>query len=308
MNLNNHSLANNQRFLQIVLLVASTVLAACLAILSYTQIAQAFSDTEGTPYTESIKFMKDQGVLEDTEGDCEGDNFCPTDPAKRWQVAMWIVRALNIADGQDVVALDAITESSFEDVEVSAEYAPYVEKANELEITTGCGDADGGGKNFCPDDDLTRAQAASFIARAFNLPDATAEHTNQFTDVYAGNAHLDDINKIRSAGITIGCERPTADDLSKVWKFCPEESSKDQILTLIERAIEYKKEGSVSVNVNTTTTTTTTTGSYDDTSVTKTPDLGPADDILMGSLFILGIVASISCVKIYADTRQRQGV
>lgn len=65
-------------------------------------------------------------------------------------------------------------------------------------VTVGCNLA---GTLYCPGDDVTRAEMASFLARAFNLPAAT---TDYFPDDN-GNIHEANINKIAAAGITVGC-------------------------------------------------------------------------------------------------------
>ncbi len=69
----------------------------------------------------------------------------------------------------------------------------------ERRITNGC---DGPvGDHFCPDDPVPRAQMASFLARAFDLPPATTEH---FVDARP-SGHGTDIHRLAAAGITLGC-------------------------------------------------------------------------------------------------------
>ena len=64
---------------------------------------------------------------------------------------------------------------------------------------------------FCPRRTLTRAEAATFMARALNLPKAS---TDFFTD---DNGHTleGEINALAAAGITKGCNPPKND------RFCP---------------------------------------------------------------------------------------
>ena len=68
----------------------------------------------------------------------------------------------------------------------------------DLGITVGCNAA---GTLYCPDAFVTRAEMASFLARAFNLPDTTKDY---FTDD-TGSIHEANINRIAAAGITVGC-------------------------------------------------------------------------------------------------------
>jgi len=95
----------------------------------------------------------------------------------------------------------------------------------DLGITYGC-NLDG--TLFCPDDDVTRAEMASFIARALALPSALADY---FTDDNT-NIHQANINRIAQAGITQGC---SADGT----KYCPDAYiTRAEMASLIVRAIE----------------------------------------------------------------------
>ncbi len=87
-------------------------------------------------------------------------------------------------------------------------------------ITSGCG-----GGRFCPDGIVTRAQMASFLARALVLP---ATSTNYFADD-DGNKHEDNINRLAAAGITSGCAE---------GRFCPDGAvARDQMASFLERAL-----------------------------------------------------------------------
>ena len=87
-------------------------------------------------------------------------------------------------------------------------FAPHVERLAELEITVGC---DTDPLRYCPDGNLTRAQMASWIARAFDLAEAESAG---FTDT-GDSVHEDDIDKVVAAGIASGCD--TNPD-----RFCPD--------------------------------------------------------------------------------------
>ncbi len=63
-------------------------------------------------------------------------------------------------------------------------------------ITTGCGAG-----RFCPTDSVTRAQMATFLTRALNLPPAGGD----FFDDDENSSHESSINRIAAAGITTGC-------------------------------------------------------------------------------------------------------
>lgn len=167
----------------------------------YSDVGDAGSDTET-----AIRELHPLGVFTGTE--CEQDHICPNDSLTRWVAAVWMVRIL---DGEEPAA---ITESRFSDVnaspmwEESMWFAPHVERLAELEITVGC---DTDPLRYCPDGNLTRAQVASWIARAFDLPEAESAGFTDTTD----SVHEDDIDLVVGAGIASGCD--TNPD-----RFCPD--------------------------------------------------------------------------------------
>ena len=73
-------------------------------------------------------------------------------------------------------------------------------------ITAGCD----GAPSFCPNLTLSRMQMASLLANALNLPPASQD----YFDDDDGLAHEDNINRLREAEITFGCQAGTAE-------FCP---------------------------------------------------------------------------------------
>ena len=94
-----------------------------------------------------------------------------------------------------------------------------IEAVAAVGITQGCNPP--ANDRFCPNRDMTRAEAATFVARALNLPD---DGENYFID---DDGHLLEggINRIAAAGITSGCNPPLND------RFCP-----DRLLTRAEFA------------------------------------------------------------------------
>ena len=164
------------------------------------------ADDAGTETGAAIRELHPLGVFTGTE--CEENRICPNDSLTRWVAAVWMVRLL---DGEEPAA---ITESRFSDVnaspmwEESMWFAPHVERLAELEITMGC---DTDPLRYCPDGNLTRGQVASWIARAFDLPDAASAG---FTDT-SGSVHADNIDAVVAAGVASGCA--TSPD-----RFCPD--------------------------------------------------------------------------------------
>ncbi len=103
----------------------------------------------------------------------------------------------------------------------------YIEAIAEAGITLGCNPPDN--DRFCPDDFVSRAQMASFLDRARDLP-ATA--IDAFLDDN-GSTHEAAINRVAAAGITVGC------DAADPSRYCPSANvTRGQMATFLDRAFE----------------------------------------------------------------------
>ena len=146
---------------------------------------------------------------------CEA-GFCPDEAIDRKTMAVWLVRIL---DGLDP---PPISQSSFHDVDPGSFHAPFIERLVDLGITTGCGD----GSTFCPDAEVTRAQMAAFISRAWALPDGP---TPTFTDVPSSVWYTAAVARLASSGITTGCGDGST--------FCPDaDTTRADMATFLHRA------------------------------------------------------------------------
>ena len=109
-----------------------------------------------------VERMAELGV---TKGCGDGANFCPDDPVTRAQMAVFLWRAFDLPDGPD---------PGFSDVPGGAWYYDGVAALAASGITQGCGS----GTTFCPGDDTTRAQMATFLNRARQRTEAAADDTS----------------------------------------------------------------------------------------------------------------------------------
>ena len=201
-------------------LVVAVAAAIATTGLATTAAAQSgFTDTGSSIHRADIETLTQMGVFEGTE--CADEQFCPNDPAKRWAVAVWLVRAL---DGGDPPPLD---ESRFADVDDDEWWMPHVERLAQLGVTAGCRTDP---LRFCPDGTVTRGEMATFLVRAFDLDEAPPAG---FTDT-AGTTHEANIDRLFASGVTAGCR---LDPL----RFCPNQPvSRAQMATFIVQGLAHR--------------------------------------------------------------------
>jgi hypothetical protein len=100
-------------------------------------------------------------------------------------------------------------------------------------ITFGCNPP--ANNRYCPDETMTRAQAAAFVARALNLPDTE----DDFFDDDNGHALEGAINRLAEAEITLGCNPPANDN------FCPNRGlTRAEFAAFLARAYDLDETGS----------------------------------------------------------------
>ena len=231
-----------------VFVVAATA-AAGVSDVPRPALAQpgGFADVaEGAFYAAAVSTLAGSGVFAGTECD---EGFCPDEPIDRTTMAVWVVR---IQDGTDPAP---VTESRFADVDPADWGAGFIERMAELGVTAGCGD----GTNFCPDGNVSRAQMAAFISRAYNLPDGPDPG---FTDVAADAWYGASVAKLAASQITAGCGDGTG--------FCPDQdTTRAQMATFLYRA--ENPDG------------TEETGQSSDSAVRMSPDMDGGGVIAAGS-------------------------
>ena len=112
-------------------MASAAAAAIVVAGLATTAAAQGgFTDVTSRSHKANIEALAEMGLFEGTE--CGEQQFCPDDPANRWTVAVWIVRALDGADPP------AVAQSRFADVDDDEWWVPYGERLADLQTTVGC--------------------------------------------------------------------------------------------------------------------------------------------------------------------------
>jgi hypothetical protein len=124
---------------------------------------------------------------------CAPERFCYWNLVTRGQTATFLAKALELPDA---------TEDHFGD-DNGTTHEDDINRLAEAGLAAGCADG-----RFCPHSWLSRAQMASFLARALELPDAT----DDYFDDDDGMTHEANINRLAEAGLTSGCAEN---------RFCP---------------------------------------------------------------------------------------
>jgi len=144
----------------------------------------------------AFDFIEDL-ALSGVTGGCSGGNYCPDDAVTRAQMAVFLERGINGSG----FSPPAATGTLFNDVAANDFAAAFIEQLANDGITGGCG-----GGNYCPNDNVTRAQMAVFLLRAkYGAAYLPPPATGVFTDVPPGSFADRFIEQLALEMITGGC-------------------------------------------------------------------------------------------------------
>ena len=145
------------------------------------------------------------------------DQFCPDRVLSRAEMATMIARG---------VSLPASSVDHFIDDDGHV-LEGAINRIADAGITLGCNPP--ANDRFCPDRNLSRAEAAGLLARALGLPAST----DDFFDDDDGHVLEAAINRIADAGITLGCNPPQNSN------FCPNRIlTRGEMATMLTRALQ----------------------------------------------------------------------
>jgi hypothetical protein len=116
-----------------------------------------FHDIARDPRNNWINLLLAEGIM----SPCRQDAFCPDDKISRGTFAKLVLKARY---GAAHVPSES-PGAGFEDVAPRSPLAPWIAQIAAEGITAGCSR-----KRFCPNKDVTRADAAVWLVRAFNIP------------------------------------------------------------------------------------------------------------------------------------------
>jgi len=168
-----------------------------------------FADVDGSIHEDDVTAL----WAADITAGCDAWLFCPEEPVTRGELAAFLTRA---------IALAIPAGQSFEDT-ADSPFSAEIEALAAAGITQGCTP-----DRFCPDLAVSRAQLASFLVRALDLPEG---RPHDFGDV-DGNVHEGAIGDLAGSGITYGCEDT---------RYCPDESvTRQQLAGFLARALDLE--------------------------------------------------------------------
>ena len=172
--------------------------------LPFTTGLGSFLDADGNKHEASIEWILAEGI----RAGCAPELFCPNGLVTRAQMASFLARAMDLPD----------SSTDFFSDDNASQHEGNINRIAAAGLTVGCT-----ATSFCPDGVVTRAQMATFLVRALNLP---ATGSDFFSDDNASQ-HEANINRIAAAGLTVGCTPTT---------YCPSGAvTRAQMATFLRR-------------------------------------------------------------------------
>jgi hypothetical protein len=199
-----------RRFVAVIALVV-----AATPAMAQLSPGGSFVDDDGNVHEGYIEAIR----AEDITRGCNppvNDRYCPDESVTRGEMAAFLTRALGLPPGTD----------HFDDDQESI-FADDINALAGAGITKGCNPPDN--DSYCPDDAVTRGQMAAFLVRAFDYTDPGSG--DWFVDD-DGSVFEADIDRLRQAGVTKGCN-PPANDM-----YCPANPvRRDEMASFLGRAL-----------------------------------------------------------------------
>lgn len=150
-------------------------------------------------FVSEIEWLAERGITRGCNPPAN-DRFCPDDVVTRGQMAAFLVRALGLVGSGNLEFVDD-DESIFE---------RDLNAAKAQRVFRGCNPPTN--DRACPHDPITRGEMAAVIVRALDLPEVADD---AFIDDEL-SVFEDDINALKAAGITVGCNPPDYN------RYCPD--------------------------------------------------------------------------------------
>ena len=172
-----------------------------------TTSAGGFTDIGTSKFKNDIIWL---AANEITVG-CSATKFCPKGAVNRDQMATFLSRAMD---------LSSASRDYFRDDGWNKHHAS-INSVARAGVTNGCDTA-----RYCPSGKVTRAQMASFLSRALDLPATSRDFfRDDNTSIHEGA-----INRLAAAGVTVGCD---------TGRYCPNGTvTREQMAAFLHRAFD----------------------------------------------------------------------
>ena len=168
-----------------------------------------FSDDDGSVHEFAIAWAAQAGIVQGVSS----ETFAPAQAVTRGQMATFLY---------NTYAIPVPTKRGvFDDVDPAGVHAEAIDAVAGIGLAGGFGDG-----TYRPGQAVTRAQMATFLARAEGLTSGT---TGTFADVPDGSEHRSAIEAVARERITQGCEP---------GRFCPQDPvTRGQLASFLRRAV-----------------------------------------------------------------------
>jgi len=118
--------------------------------------SERFTDVAASsPFCKWVEELARRGVV----GGCTATTYCPTAPATREQMSVFVLRTLD-----PTLNPPACGTPVFADVPASSPFCKWIEELVRRGVVTGCG-----GGNYCPTANVSREQMGVFLTATFGL-------------------------------------------------------------------------------------------------------------------------------------------
>jgi hypothetical protein len=177
----------------------------------------SFTDDNGNTHEGAIEAIAAAGITRGCNPPAN-TKYCPDDTVTRGSMAAFLVRALDLEDDGG--------KNWFKD-DNGHLFEGDINRLAAADVTRGCNPPTN--DEFCPDDVVTRGQMAAFLVRALSYTDDGGGDLFIDDD---GSTFESDIDKLGTAGVTIGCNPPRND------RFCPSDVVvRDTMASFLARAL-----------------------------------------------------------------------
>lgn len=164
----------------------------------FVDVADDRATSPGQSWYNNIVLMKQYGI---TDG-CDTTIFCPSDPLRKEQIAVFLARAVLYPNGNTT----AYTQQPyFEDVPSTYYFFPAIQRLADLGLAKDCGNGYYTNlKRFCPLDNVTRGEMAEMVIKGLYRNQAWSYPSAPYFpgDVSIYHPQFSYIQKMGEQGIT----------------------------------------------------------------------------------------------------------